>query len=1652
MKTCFYIAVKVGAGLVVHLLLTLLIITAPASYAGSHTWSGAVDGAWSTPGNWSSGGRPTNGEPNLQILFPISATRYNSTNNLAGLEIQNLTITGSGYVIEGFGVGTNVSLVNGAIVTSSGVGNNLGGNLNLTFLDSATFQVNSGSALTVASKLQGIGNPVHKYGDGTLTFSCANANTYTGTTTVHEGTLRLENGFPFLSTWISAVAVPGPLIIGSTVSPYSAKVLFMQSGQTSTNSAVTIYDSGTLDLDGHDGTVGAITIIGGAIKTGTGTLTMNDNLTANHSPAAYGTISGKLSLSDEPRTFNVTDGMLIVDAVISGEVSGRGSGGISKIGAGTLTLGADTNTYPGQTFVNAGSLLVFGNRGLGSTGGNTSVANGAQLELSTALVGSEPLTLRGTGTNATSGALIVFGSNSWSGTIALPEDATIRGAAASDIINISGVISGAGGLTTTGNGRVILSGSQPNTYSGTTHVKSTLHLGKSNDVTAIAGPLIIGEFNNYNSDTDIVATLASDQIANNVPVTIHPSGLLNISTNEEALSDILMAGGQIDSTTGTLWLFGNLKSTNVFLFGAGTISGKLSLAGFTRTIHLPEDGDLKITATISGIGLADGIVKTGDGILHLHGANTYPGITTINGGEVMIYTATSLGSTANGTVVASGAALTVQDAVVGNESLSLSGTGVNGDALRIYLASSWDGNIFCATDTSIGLPNASGLFIVTGTISGPGVLTKTGAGTLRFIGSTDNGLPGVVVKAGGLNLGKTSGASAIAGFLEIGNDVDPVSTTSVTLMGNNQIDNSTPVIIHKSGIFYIGGFNDTIGPLVFTGGSTDGGVGILTVNGDVFMTNAALSAMISCKLSLGSSTRNFVVDGTLSVNEVINETGVGAGITKTGAGALNLNAANTYSGPTTINEGYLRLSGSGRPGSAGAGTVIAEGASLYLYNSGTISSESLTLAGEGPDELGALRSFGIFGTTNVWSGPITLSSAVTVGVLTSDADLVLSGAIGGSGAFTKVGEGTLVFSGISANTYSGTTRVKLGRLQLKKTAGINAVPGTLQIGEEINQFVTAEVEVLSDSQIADISGLVSVYSSGYFKLVTGNEGIAGLYMRGGFLNTFGKTLTLYGHVTAEESAFTISSIEGILSLNGGMRTFNLLSNAVIYFDAQLVNGGPGAAGIQKSGPGTLYLQASNTFTGPTIVSGGTLQLQDSYGLGSNAGGVTVSNGARLFLEDQIHVLDESLSLAGNGTGFGAFLSFGTNSWTGPIVLAEHSTFASLSSNSLLHLNGPISGTNGLAVVGTGGKIRIGGNTANSYSGSTTVSQAILELSKTNGAALPGSLMVNFNGTVRHLLSQQIGNQAAVNVAATGLLDLAGKNETVGSLAGAGTVSLGTGTLTTGGDNSSTTFSGAILGSSNPAQIVLTKLGTGTMTLSGNNTFTGETIVNGGKLIINGSQPGTVQVLNNAMLGGSGTVGTIMALSGGISPGNSPGKLNCAEILSGPGASLVIELNGTNAVTEYDQLNVNGTANLDGSLIVSLNFPSAVSNQFIIVNKNGSDPIVSGFPALPEGSTLNINHRQFKISYLGGDGNDVVLTQISEPLPGKVDELLRYADHIELIGTGTPGVPYTVQANHDLTTTNWVSIGTAPANGSGKIYTLDADSNNYPIRFYRLRLP
>jgi len=230
----------------------------------------------------------------------------------------------------------------------------------------------------------------------------------------------------------------------------------------------------------------------------------------------------------------------------------------------------------------------------------------------------------------------------------------------------------------------------------------------------------------------------------------------------------------------------------------------------------------------------------------------------------------------------------------------------------------------------------------------------------------------------------------------------------------------------------------------------------------------------------------------------------------------------------------------------------------------------------------------------------------------------------------------------------------------------------------------------------------------------------------------------------------------------------------------------GAAGgsLVKVGVGALTLSGVNTYSGGTAINGGTLAVSNDNNLGAASGGLSLGGGTLQWLAGFNSA--RTVTLTGSGT-------FDTNGFTATLA-------------------GPIVGNGSLTKAGT-------------YTGATNV----------NGGTLLGLNPNSFSAA------------SAFTIAAGATLDLAGADEKIGSLAGAGAVMTtnGIAKLTTGGSNASTTFSGVLQDRGGANVFALDKTGISTFTLSGINTYRGATTVNGGTLSVTGDISSSSGVTANA---------------------------------------------------------------------------------------------------------------------------------------------------------------------------------------------------------------
>jgi autotransporter-associated beta strand protein len=236
----------------------------------------------------------------------------------------------------------------------------------------------------------------------------------------------------------------------------------------------------------------------------------------------------------------------------------------------------------------------------------------------------------------------------------------------------------------------------------------------------------------------------------------------------------------------------------------------------------------------------------------------------------------------------------------------------------------------------------------------------------------------------------------------------------------------------------------------------------------------------------------------------------------------------------------------------------------------------------------------------------------------------------------------------------------------------------------------------------------------------------------------------------------------------------------------------------------------------------------------------------------------------------------------------------------------------------------------------------------NAFATAGDATITTNaGGATYFYDNATGVNAQFITVGTGFVDFSGSlgpngdgRITAGSIAGSGTYYIGGGnTLVVGSNNLSTEVSGVIAdfnpcgcGPAGPG--ALTKIGTGNLILSGINTYTGATVIDGGRLSVNGSILSSSSVTVNAggTLGGNGIVGNTTINGGALAPGNSIGLLTVqGSLVFTAASSYMVEVSPANA----DRTNVIGAATLGGATVhASFAAGSYVARQYTILNATG----------------------------------------------------------------------------------------------------------------------
>ncbi len=712
-------------------------------------------------------------------------------------------------------------------------------------------------------------------------------------------------------------------------------------------------------------------------------------------------------------------------------------------------------------------------------------------------------------------------------------------------------------------------------------------------------------------------------------------------------------------------------------------------------------------------------------------------------------------------------------------------------------------------------------------------------------------------------------------------------------------------------------------------------------------------------------------------------------------------------------------------------SIVFNGDGAVLHGSG---GGTLIFRGAGGTNL--LTTSSLYASNTLASTlPVTMNGSNYFRFGVSYHDLAILGVVSGSGGLAIDGLGSIFVGGSQANTVTGTLLILNATLYLSKPAGVNAWAGPLELRTGLG---FNSVRLVNANQIPD-SSLVTLRSNCSLDM-SADEGLANLTLNGGHIGSGTGLLTLLGNVTVTGNSF----IDSRTSLGGATRTFNVSGGVSLEITGVITNGSA-AAGLTKTGAGTLKLSGTNNFTGAVLVSGGTLLLKNDAALGSSAGGVTVNGGCTLQLQD-VDIVGEALTLSGNLT------ATGTNSWSGTVSIPNEISM-DIPDSTQFTLSGVMSGAGPVQKTGAGTLV-LSGASGNTHSGGIQVSGGTLSMSKTSGSAFLGPLTVESGATARLLAANQIGNNSAVTVNTGGTLHLNNFSDGIGSLTGNGSVSLGSGTLTNGFNGASTTFSGVISGS---GITPIVKTGGGQFTLTATNTCTGINQCIGGDLQVNGSLPGPVIVSGGGGFSGSGQIGNLSSASGNINPGAGfgIGKVTVASLaLTNAATSVAFDISGTTPGTDYDQISVNGTVTLNNPTLMLLRWTAGgLGHQHVLIANDGADAVVGTFNGLPEGATIYSGLVQYTISYHGGTGNDVVLTQAAAPPAPRITSITKGAGGVmNLTGNGPTNAVCNLQAKQNLNSTNWVDLGSVNANGAGVINFTDEDAPLYTNRFYRLFLP
>jgi|GEM_PF-239973 len=835
------------------------------------------------------------------------------------------------------------------------------------------------------------------------------------------------------------------------------------------------------------------------------------------------------------------------------------------------------------------------------------------------------------------------------------------------------------------------------------------------------------------------------------------------------------AGGavQIEGTQG----FDTLQfiTDGYTLSPTGPGNGALSLNVATGgTLNIESGINATINAPIID-GLGNELLIIGGGTIVLNGANTYSGGTTVSGSTVQISGDDNLGQTTGGLILDGGSLrLGASFDLDQNRNINIIGAGgavdTNGFDTTIFQAISGNGDIFIKTGT--GTLSLAGINTYTGqTIILGGTLALEGLGQIETSEAVHVS-GGTIFDISGTASGATIQSLSGAGIVILGSQTLTIDHARHTFSGN--ISGSGGLNL-TSGVLVLSGINTYSGSTSISGGS------ILSLSGA-----GQISQSQTINLEAGSE---FDISTTTSGASIINLTGEGS--VYLGGQALTITTANGLYSGSVQGSGSLTIS---------SGTLTLSGMSSYTGGT-TIAAGRLIATNDEAMGTGAVTDNG------------TLELNFT-------ADGTLANQLTGSGALEKTAAGTATLT--AAGSSVGAVTVTAGTLALNQSGTFNAASYTTATGA-ITDIGDAAQLVVANGFVQAIGSELHISVGGATPITAQTASLAGNLFIDGFTATPPASASelpaaqytiihTTGGITGDFSAIDFGvavSNHDYLTLSGGLANgdtdyniglgltwlagpaqgngvFTLAAAETFNVDVVLADQtGPFISGwngsdLTKNGAGTLTLSAANTYTGVTLINGGTLStgIADAFAQSSS---VTVASGATL-------ALNGFNQTANNLSGAGAIA-------LGSAVLTVNNTADTT-------VSGTISGTSGSLVKTGASNLTLSG--ANTYTGGTTITAG--RLIATNDAAM-GTGAVTDNGTLElnftadGTLANQLTGSGAIEKTAAGTATLSAAGSSVGAV----TVTAGTLALSQSGAFNAagyTTATGAITDIGDAAQLVV----------------------------------------------------------------------------------------------------------------------------------------------------------------------------------------------------------------------------------------------------------